>query len=103
MSRSASKALGPVVIVGGGNAGVSIAARLRRRGVADVTIVEPRQEHVYAPLQSHIAGGVANRREVVRPQAKVTPRGGEMGAGSRRVGAASPELRRTGVRRTHGV
>lgn len=66
---------GPVVIVGGGNAGVSIAARLRRRGVADVTIIEPRQEHVYAPLQSHIAGGVAERREVIRPQAKVTPRG----------------------------
>ncbi|PCE15845.1 pyridine nucleotide-disulfide oxidoreductase [Microbacterium sp. SZ1] len=75
MSRSASNASGSVVIVGGGNAGVSIAARLRRRGVADVTIIEPRQEHVYAPLQSHIAGGVADRREVVRPQAKVTPRG----------------------------
>ncbi|WP_144875650.1 NAD(P)/FAD-dependent oxidoreductase [Microbacterium sp. 1.5R] len=75
MSRSATKSLGPIVIVGGGNAGVSIAARLRRRGVADVTIVEPRREHVYAPLQSHIAGGVAERREVVRSQARVTPRG----------------------------
>lgn len=75
MSRSASRPLGPVVIVGGGNAGVSIAARLRRRGVADVTIVEPRHEHVYAPLQSHIAGGVAARHEVVRSQAAVTPRG----------------------------
>ena len=40
-----------------------------------MTIIEPRHEHVYAPLQSHIAGGVADRREVVRPQAKVTPRG----------------------------
>lgn len=75
MKRSASNALGPIVIVGGGNAGVSIAARLRRRGVADVTIIEPRQDHVYAPLQSHIAGGVAERREVIRPQADVTPRG----------------------------
>jgi sulfide:quinone oxidoreductase len=77
MRRSAKQAhaVGPVVIVGGGNAGVSIAARLRRRGVAEVTIIEPRREHVYAPLQSHIAGGVADRREVIRPQAKVTPRG----------------------------
>ncbi|MFB4353372.1 FAD/NAD(P)-binding oxidoreductase [Microbacterium sp. LS_15] len=75
MKRSASPSLGPVVVIGGGNAGVSIAARLRRRGVADVTIIEPRREHVYAPLQSHIAGGVADRREVVRPQADVTPRG----------------------------
>lgn len=75
MCKSVTHALGPVVIIGGGNAGVSIAARLRRRGVADITIIEPRQEHVYAPLQSHIAGGVADRREVVRSQAKVTPRG----------------------------
>jgi len=65
----------PVVIVGGGNAGVSIAARLRRRGVKGLVIIEPREEHVYAPLQSHIAGGVANRRRVVRRQADVTPRG----------------------------
>ncbi len=65
----------PVVIVGGGNAGVSIAARLRRRGVKGMVIIEPRQEHVYAPLQSHIAGGVANRRRVTRSQANVTPHG----------------------------
>jgi len=75
MRKSTTHELGPVVIIGGGNAGVSIAARLRRRGVADITIIEPRQEHVYAPLQSHIAGGVADRREVVRSQADVTPQG----------------------------
>lgn len=75
MRKSTTHALGPVVIVGGGNSGVSIAARLRRRGVADITIIEPRHQHVYAPLQSHIAGGVADRREVVRSQANVTPQG----------------------------
>lgn len=65
----------PTLIIGGGNAGVSIAARLRRRKVRDVVIVEPRSDHVYAPLQSHIAGGVADRRRVVRSQRSVTPRG----------------------------
>ncbi|WP_314649462.1 FAD/NAD(P)-binding oxidoreductase [uncultured Microbacterium sp.] len=64
-----------VLIIGGGNAGISLAARLRRRGVRDIVVVEPRETHVYAPLQSHIAGGVAGRRQVVRSQARVTPRG----------------------------
>ena len=75
MTTSAMPTRPPVLIIGGGNAGVSIAVRLRRRGVTDLVIVEPRSEHVYAPLQSHIAGGVADRRPVVRPQRAVTPRG----------------------------
>lgn len=75
MKQKPTRDTRPVVIVGGGNAGVSIAARLRRHGVEDVVIIEPREEHVYAPLQSHIAGGVTVRRHVSRPQADVTPRG----------------------------
>lgn len=75
MTSSSTRSGRPILIIGGGNGGVAIAARLRRRGVDDVMIVEPRDEHVYAPLQSHIAGGVADRRPVVRPQAAVTPRG----------------------------
>lgn len=75
MTQLSSGDARPIVIVGGGNAGISIAARLRRRGLENLIVVEPRDEHVYAPLQSHIAGGVASRRRVVRRQADVTPRG----------------------------
>lgn len=75
MTSSSTHNARPIVIIGGGNGGVSVAARLRRRGVSDVVIIEPRDEHVYAPLQSHIAGGIADRRTVVRSQASVTPRG----------------------------
>lgn len=66
-----------VVIIGGGNAGLSVAGRLRRKGLNDVVVIEPRDEHVYAPLQSHIAGGLARASEAVRPQADVTPPGVE--------------------------
>lgn len=41
MKQNPTRDTRPVVIVGGGNAGVSIAARLRRRGVEDVVIIEP--------------------------------------------------------------
>ena len=64
-----------VVIIGGGNAGLSVAGRLRRSGVDDVVVVEPRDHHLYQPMFSHIAGGTARAGMAVRPQASVMPRG----------------------------
>ncbi len=64
-----------VVIIGGGNAGVSLAARLERYGVKDVAVVEPKDHHLYQPLFSHIAGGRAQAREAVRSQESVMPQG----------------------------
>ncbi|ANG86517.1 pyridine nucleotide-disulfide oxidoreductase [Microbacterium aurantiacum] len=64
-----------VVVIGGGNGGVSVAARLRRRGVTDIAIVEPRGAHHYKPLFSHVAGGTARASETVRAQRSVIPPG----------------------------
>lgn len=64
-----------IVIVGGGNGGLSVAGRLRRAGITDIVVIEPRAQHVFAPLQSYIAGGLARASQAVRPQAEVTPRG----------------------------
>ncbi|RLK52573.1 NAD(P)/FAD-dependent oxidoreductase [Microbacterium telephonicum] len=64
-----------VVVIGGGNGGISVAARLRRRGVDDIAVIEPRDRHVYQPLLSHVAGGVARLSETVRDQADVIPPG----------------------------
>ena len=64
-----------VVIIGGGNAGVSLAGRLQRSGIKDVALIEPRSRHLYQPLFSHIAGGTADAFEAVRLQSAVTPRG----------------------------
>jgi sulfide:quinone oxidoreductase len=66
-----------VLIIGGGNAGISLAARLHRYGVADIAVVEPKDHHLYQPLFSHIAGGRAKAAEAIRSQASVTPRGVE--------------------------
>ncbi|TLM84468.1 NAD(P)/FAD-dependent oxidoreductase [Pseudarthrobacter sp. NamE2] len=64
-----------VVIIGGGNAGVALAARLERYGVKDVALIEPKDHHLYQPLFSHIAGGRASAKEAVRSQDSVTPKG----------------------------
>lgn len=62
-----------VLIIGGGNAGVSLAGRLRRYRFKDVAVIEPRSRHLYQPLFSHIAGGTADAFEAVRLQADVMP------------------------------
>jgi sulfide:quinone oxidoreductase len=64
-----------VVVIGGGNAGISLAARLRRYGVRDIAVVEPSGRHLFQPLFSHIGGGTAEAAEAVRSQASVMPDG----------------------------
>jgi sulfide:quinone oxidoreductase len=64
-----------VLVVGGGNAGLSVAARLLRRGVVSVGVVEPLAVHTYRPLLSYVGGGQASRSSAERTQASVTPDG----------------------------
>ncbi|AZZ56425.1 NAD(P)/FAD-dependent oxidoreductase [Rathayibacter iranicus] len=63
-----------VLIIGGGNAGLSTAGRLRRYGVSDVAVIEPRSTHFYQPMFSHVAGGTAPASKATRPQGSVTPK-----------------------------
>lgn len=67
-----------VVIVGGGNAGISVAAQLQRKlpGL-DVAIIEPSDKHYYQPLWTLVGGGDAKKEDTVRDEASVIPRGVE--------------------------
>lgn len=64
-----------VLIVGGGNAGISLAARLRRDGMPDVALVDPVHVHRYRPLLSYVGGGQARMSDLERPQESVIPKG----------------------------
>lgn len=66
-----------ILVIGGGNGGLSVAGRLRRAGVTDIAVIEPSETHYYQPLFSHIAGGTARASEARRPQRDVTPHGVE--------------------------
>ena len=64
-----------IVIIGGGSAGVSVAARLKRAGVGDVAVVDPAVTHYYQPLWTLVGGGRAPVEESARSQESVMPKG----------------------------
>ena len=66
-----------VLVVGGGNGGLSAAAHLLRKGCTDVGLIEPAERHVYKPLQHYVGTGLASADELVREQASLIPDGVE--------------------------
>lgn len=66
-----------ILVIGGGNAGLSVAGRLRRAGISDIAVIDPNDTHYYKPLFSHVAGGTAKASEARRPQRDLIPKGVE--------------------------
>jgi sulfide:quinone oxidoreductase len=64
-----------VVIVGGGTADITVAARLCREGVKDLAVIEPSSNHSYQPLWTLVGAGIVNVAKAQRPEAKVMPKG----------------------------
>ncbi len=65
-----------VLIVGGGTAGITVAARLRNaRNDLTIQIISPDDCHYYQPLWTLVGGGLAELKETQRPVADVVPNG----------------------------
>ncbi len=65
-----------VLIVGGGTAGITVAAQLLQQEAAPkVTIVDPSTTHDYQPIWTLVGGGVFPREVSRRAMADVMPRG----------------------------
>lgn len=65
-----------IVIVGGGTAGITVAAQLTRGWFnrRDVAIIEPADKHYYQPLWTLVGAGLAKKEATERPEASVIPR-----------------------------
>ncbi|KAI9011723.1 hypothetical protein DFJ74DRAFT_610378 [Hyaloraphidium curvatum] len=76
-ATSASKDGYKVVVIGGGAAGVSVAAKLSNTpgfsGAKNVCIVEPSSTHYYQPLWTLVGAGVKPMTESARPESDVIP------------------------------
>jgi sulfide:quinone oxidoreductase len=64
-----------VLILGGGTAGIAVAARLRRAGVGEVAIIEPSETHYYQPLWTLVGAGSAAAESTARRERDVIPQG----------------------------
>jgi len=64
-----------ILIIGGGSAGISVAARLRRAGESDVAIIEPSENHYYQPSWTLVGAGAYRAKASVRPTSRVIPSG----------------------------
>jgi sulfide:quinone oxidoreductase len=61
------------LIIGGGTAGITVAARLLRKGFRDVAVIEPSDAHYYQPLWTLVGAGLASAASTARPEASVMP------------------------------
>ncbi|WP_370249296.1 FAD-dependent oxidoreductase [Nocardioides sp.] len=66
-----------VVVIGGGTAGIAVAARLRRGGIdgGDLALIEPSDTHYYQPLWTLVGGGLAPVEASARPMGRLIPAG----------------------------
>jgi sulfide:quinone oxidoreductase len=64
-----------VVIVGGGNAGISTASQLLRKNKnLDIAIIEPSEKHYYQPAWTLVGAGVFNINDTEKKEADVMPK-----------------------------
>ena len=64
-----------VLIIGGGNAGISTASQLlRKKKDLQIAIIEPSDKHYYQPAWTLVGAGVFDIKKTIRTEASVMPR-----------------------------
>ncbi len=65
-----------IIIVGGGNAGISVAAQLlRKNSNQNIAIIEPSDKHYYQPAWTLVGGGTFDINKTKRTESSVIPAG----------------------------
>lgn len=65
-----------IAIIGGGNAGISVAAKLLLKNrKLDIAVIDPADKHYYQPAWTLVGAGVYNIQDTERTEAEVIPNG----------------------------
>lgn len=64
-----------ILIVGGGNAGISTASQLLRKNkTLEIAVIEPSEKHYYQPAWTLVGAGVFNMKDTIHKEADVMPK-----------------------------
>eukprot|EP00978_Attheya_sp_CCMP212_P020871 scaffold60269_cov51-Attheya_sp.AAC.9 len=74
-TRKQDKGTHKIVVVGGGTAGIGVAAMLRNEGMQNVIVIEPSSVHYYQPLWTLVGGGIKSNKSSVKPMKEIIPKG----------------------------
>jgi len=64
-----------ILIIGAGNAGISVAAQLLRKASFDIAIVDSAKHHYYQPAWTLVGAGAFKKEDTIRLQADLIPSG----------------------------
>ncbi len=65
-----------ILVIGGGNAGISLASQLlRKKSGLDIAVLDPSEHHYYQPAWTLVGGGVFRIKDTERTEASVIPKG----------------------------
>ena len=65
-----------ILIIGGGTAGITVAARLARKiSASDIAVIEPSDKHYYQPMWTLVGGGIFPKKRSEHEEAGVIPKG----------------------------
>ncbi len=65
-----------IIIVGGGNAGISVAAKLlNKKSNLEIAIIEPSENHFYQPAWTLVGGGTFDIKKTIRKESSIIPKG----------------------------
>jgi sulfide:quinone oxidoreductase len=64
-----------VLIVGGGNAGISVAAQILRKQKVSIGLIDPSEKHYYQPAFTLVGAGTFSLQKTIRSEASVIPSG----------------------------
>ena len=65
-----------IIIVGDGNAGISVASRiLKKRIELDLAIIDPSENHYYQPAWTLVGGGTFDINKTIKSESSVIPEG----------------------------
>jgi len=64
-----------ILIIGGGNAGLSVASQLlRKKSKLNIGIIEPSEKHYYQPAWTLVGAGIYDIQKTVRPEKDYIPK-----------------------------